>query len=132
MPSTIDLTTLIGIPNVAKLVISEFVPNDDAAIATMRITVRTGVATDCKVCELWPFTISNTTSDQWERQTSPPVGKNVEDIDRYIVRTTRSTPTGYTDLINAWRAGSSVASRGTALKTHLLSAGHIGATLTGT
>jgi len=137
MSNSIDLNAQILIPNLAKIVISDFLPNDALVRATMKLTLRTGNASDSKVCEFAPFTIFDTTttdtfSDQWERQTSPALGLNIEDINRYIIRATRSTPTGYTDLMNAWKAGATPAARMTALKAHLMSALHLGSTLAGT
>ncbi len=132
MSLIIDLTTQIAVPNVAKIFISNFLPNDDLALATMTLTFRTGNATDALIGSVVGFTVRNGISDQIERQAAPGVSLNVEDLARYVIKTTRTTTTGYTDMIDAWRAGASIGARGTALKAHLLSAGHIGSTLTGT
>jgi hypothetical protein len=49
-----------------------------------------------------------------------------------LVNTSVSTPSGYTDAVNAWRTGDTPAARRAALETWMLSAGVAGANMAGT
>lgn len=127
--TTLDLTTQVTIPNGQKLDFSRPDFNDDLSECKFSVTLRTGT-TQAQICR-WDMTIRDGISDMAARQTVAAVGLNVEDTTRWIIQTTRTTATGYTDLLNAWRAANTSATRKAAFKATLLSAGHIDATLTG-
>lgn len=131
MSQTIDLTTPFSIPNATKLEISRPLFDDDSGECSFSVTLRTNNVTAAKICS-WCMIIKDGTSDKVARQASPTVGLNVEDRDRWVILTTRTTATGYTDLVNAWKTGNNSNNRQSAFKALLLSAGHIDSTLTGT
>lgn len=145
MAATIDFTTPLSLPNGTKLDIvwtgsgpnGPYGPNDDLSEFRFTVTLRTNNATQARICTR-EMLIKDGISTQLQRQTTPAVSLAIEDAERYFVHTashdlpTRSTPTGYTDLMNAWRGGSNAGNRNSALKAHLLSAAHIDSSLTGT
>ncbi len=131
MSSTITLTTQITIPNAVKMDISRPDFNDDLTECKFTVTLNAGASTGTRVCS-WNMTIRDGISDMVARQSSPAVGLNVEDSTRYVILSTRTTATGYTDLIAAWRTNGTSVNRQAAFKALLLSAGHVDSTLTGT
>jgi hypothetical protein len=128
---TIDLTTPFVLQNGTKIDISQPDFRDDTSECKYVLYLRTSNAANAQICQ-WDMIIRNGQSIRADRQVSPAVGLVINDLDRYIVLSFRDTPTGYTDAINAWKAGNAGSSRQSAFKSHLLSAGHIGPSLTGT
>jgi len=137
MPATIDLTTAVAMGNGTKIDLNwsgdVLGPNDDLAefhyTATLRMNSANGLTRICTV----DLFVRDGISTQLTPQPTPPAGLDVNDPRRYFLFDTvntmrlpqRSTPTGYTDLMNAWRGGNSPGNRTTALKAYLLSAGHV-------
>jgi hypothetical protein len=128
----ITLTTSFTIPNGTRLEISKPVFDDDASVCVYSVRLLTPLATNAAVTTWQQMVITNTSSDKIERQMNPPVGLVIEDPRRYFVQSSRATGTGYTDAVNAWRGQTTANARKTAWEAHLLSAGHIDASLTGT
>ena len=127
----INLTANFAIPNATRLVADKPVTDDDNEVMRVPLELRSAAATNALVTRVI-LEITNIESTKVARQAAPAVGLNIEDRDRYFLITRRPTPTGFTDAINAWRAGATSAARKAALEAHLLAAGHIDATLTGT
>lgn len=128
---TIDLTIPFAIPNATKLEIGRPDFDDDTGACLFRLTLKTNNVSSARICA-WDMILRDGTSHRVQRQASPAVGLNIEDTQRYVIIDTRSTPTGYTDAVNAWRSSGTANNRQAAFKAHLLSAGHIDASLTGT
>ena len=137
MSFTINLTASLALPNAQRIMSTPPIFNDDLAECRFSMTLITSAAVGAKICS-WNMVIRNGLSSQIVRQGTPPVGLNIEDINRYIVMTAaneipeRNTPTGYTDLFNAWKAGVDGPARQAAFKTALMTAGHVDSTLAGT
>jgi hypothetical protein len=127
----LTLTTVFPAVQFTRLIFTEFQPFDLQQLLTFKVQLWTGLAVNSMVCEV-EMAISNTASVLLSRQGSPAAGLVVTDRDRYFIVSSRSTPTGYTDAMAAARtAANTPGARRTALETHVLSAGHIAADLTG-
>ncbi len=144
MPATIDLTVTVPMGNGAKLDLNWsgdiLGPNDDLAEFHYQATLRMNSANgSTRICTVDAF-VRDGISTQLIRQASPAANLDVNDPRRYFQfdpanqmrLAQRSTPTGYTDLINAWRAANSKDNRAAAFKAHLLSAAHIDSSFAGT
>ena len=127
----INLTTNFNLPGGARLVVDRpsgaKMFDEDAEILRVAVELRLAAATNALIVAVL-LEITNVESDKIARQATPAVGLNIDDRDRYFVRTKRATPTGYTDAMNAWKAGATPAARKSALEAHMLAAGHIDAT----
>lgn len=122
------LTVNFNLPGGTRLVYGKFDFDDDNEILTYPLQIRTSGTTDCLICQT-TMVIRNGISTAVARQASPAVGLNIEDIQRYLVLSTRSTPTGYTDAKTADRAAANnKAARRLANETHQSTAGHVDAT----
>ena len=131
MSSLINLNSNFNPPVPSRLEFSRPDFNDEVSECYFSVMLRSNGATNAKYCA-WSMIIRNGTSDKAARQSSPAAGLNIEDIDRHIIRTTRSTPTGYTDLLALWSAGGNQNGRQTAFVNGLYSGGHMDSTLAGT
>lgn len=128
----ITLTTPFVLQNGTRLVFGKFDFNDETQVMTVPMELRTPPATDAPVAR-YVLTITNGTCSLLSRQASPAVGLGIDDPTRYIVQSTRTVATGYTDAMTAWRGATNTSSgRKTAMEAHMLSAGHIDSSLTGT
>jgi hypothetical protein len=128
----ITLTTAFTVPNGTRLVFGKFDFNDDTSTMTVPMELKTPPATDATVAR-YVLTITNGTCSLLTRQASPTVGLGLDDPTRWITHSTRTVATGYTDAITAFRgAANNANARRTAMEAHMLSAGHIDSTLTGT
>lgn len=128
----ITLTTPIAIPQGTRLVVG--FPVIDESNSGMRVPVSlfTPVASNREVAKTI-LSLADGTSDMVARQASPTPGLNMDDPTVYFVVTQRATPTAFTDAMAALRAANNApAARRLALEAHLLAAGHIDASLTGT
>lgn len=128
----ITLTTPFAIPNGTRLEISKPLFDDDTQVCVYSVRLLTPNATNAQVVTWQQLVITNVTSDRIERQGSPAAGLVIEDPRRYFIQSSRATAGAYTNAVNVWRAEATPAARKTAWEAHLLSAGHIDATLTGT
>jgi hypothetical protein len=128
---TLDLTTPVSIPNGTKLDISRPDFDDEAGECNFVCVLRTGNATAAKICQ-WGMVLRDGQSVQANRQLTPAVGLNIDDLDRYVALSIRDTPTGYKDALDVWRAGNTNQQRRAAFAAHLVSAGHLGPGFAGT
>lgn len=119
------LTTNFNLPGGSKFIFGKFDFDEDAGTLTYPVELRTSGATDCLVFRT-TMVIRDGISTTLARQPTPPVGLNIEDIQRYLILGTRSTPTGFTDAFTAMRAaGNTKVLRRLANEAHQFSAGHI-------
>lgn len=124
-----NLTTPVTIPNGTRLIFGPFSFDDDNGVLTVPVQLRTAPSADALICQT-TMVIRDGESTKIARQASPAVGLGVEDIQRHLIITTRTTPTGYTDAFTAMRAATNTkGARRTALEAHMLSVGHVDATL---
>lgn len=126
-----NLTTTFNLPAGSRLDIKPSNIDDDLQTMLVSITLMSAPGTGTPIAMV-TLELTNIESDKIARQASPAVGLVIHDRDRYFIRSRRATPTGFTDAINAWRGGATMAARRTALEQHMLAAGHLDATLTGT
>lgn len=129
-----NLTTPFTIGNGARLIFATpdnpFIFNDESQELQYTLELRTTVAQgDIVICSV-QCVVRNGLSTQVARQASPAAGLSIGDWRRYFVVSRRSTPTGYTAAKTAERAAADTqVGRRAAMEAHLLSAGHIDATL---
>lgn len=126
---TLNLTTPIPLPNGTRLSVASINVDDDNSIMSLTFQLRSPNASDLIVSQR-VVQIRNGLSDKIAKG-SMPVGSGYDSA-LVVSVSAVSTPTGYTDAINAWRAQASANTRKAALETLGLSAGWIDATLTGT
>lgn len=126
----INLTVPFNVNNGGRLLVFKVAPDDEAAQMGVTLQMRTSVAAGDLVISETTIIIRNGTSDRVSRGTLS-AGQGYVGALLYE-HSALSTPTGFTDAINAWRGGTSTANRKTALETQMLSAGTIHASLTGT
>ncbi len=123
----ITLTTSHLLGSATKWQILDVQPNDTNAVAYVTIVLLN--ATNLVVSQK-TIAIHDGTSDKLDF-TTPQVGQSLQEA-LLFSPSALSTPTGYTDAVNAWRAGGATAAlRRTALEAHLLSVGYMGSTLAG-
>jgi hypothetical protein len=127
----LTLTTSFNLPAGSRLDIKPTTIDDEAQTMLVTVTLMSAPGTGSAIA-MTTLELTNVESDKLARQTNPAVGMVIHDRDRYFLRTRRATPTGFTDALTAWRGGATMAARRTALEQHLLAAGHLDATLTGT
>jgi hypothetical protein len=129
-----DLVVTFGndyAPNGTKLFIGQPVPVDaDPDLGTPAelryvCAIRSNNATGVIHCQ-WEMFLRDGESLMAERQSTPPANTGLHDVARYVTLSLRQTPTGYTDALNAWKAGNTRNVRYTAFKAHLFTAGHLG------
>lgn len=126
---SLTLTTPLSLPNGTRLLISHVDVDDDNSVMNVTFQMRSPVATDLLVSQR-VIQVRNGLSDRLSRGGMPP-GSSY-DTGLVVTPGVQSTPTGYTDAINAWRGGATANARKTALETLGLSAGWIDSTLAGT
>ena len=125
----ITLTTPFAVPNGTRLVVSDANPNDNKGEMRVFIQMKSPGATDHRYAEV-VLTVRNGPCDRVTRGTmGADQGTEVALIYQPAAL---SLATGYTDAVNTWRAGATVAARRAALETHLLAVGVIHSSLTGT
>ncbi len=126
----ITLTVPYTWPNGTRLVIATVNPNDDDSVLTVVIQLRTPPASDHVGSEA-VLKIRNGLCGRVSRNTNLGV---LGRWNGWLVYEPNvlTVATGYTDAMNAWKAGATPAARRTALETHMLSVGYIHSSLTGT
>ncbi len=128
---SLTLTTPYALPNGTRLIVASARPDDDNQILNVTIEMRSAPGTDVVVSQK-SLAIRNGLSDRVRRNSAPVAGTLITEamlFDQAAV----STPTGYTDAMNAIRAAANTpAARKAALETAGLAAGWIDASLTGT
>jgi len=128
----ITLTTPVAIPQGTRLLIGFPQIDESNSYMVVPVALLTPAASNREVCRA-NIQLADGVSQMVARQASPPVGLALDNPDNYFVITTRATPTAFTDAMAVLRAANNTpAARRLALEAHMLSAGHIDATLTGT
>jgi len=125
----LNLTTPVTLPNGTRLIIVKVESDDENAVMYVTFQLRSPVATDLLAAQR-VVQVKNGLSDRLTRG-GLVVGSTYSDALNVFVGVL-STPTGYTDAINAWRAQATANARKVALETLGLSAGWIDSTLAGT
>ncbi len=127
---SINLTTPFNVNNGARLLVFKVDVRDDDSELTVTLQLRTSVASGDIVVSECALIIRNGASDRISRGTISP-GQSYASALLYEPRAV-STPTGFTDAVNAWRGGNSPSNRKVALEAQMLAAGTIHSSLTGT
>ncbi len=113
-----------GGQNGNRIVFGTFHFDDDNLICNFTADLKTTVGTNRQICHLVCY-VADGISTVVSRQASPANNLNIDDSTYYFIQSTRSTPTGYTDMKTAERAATNTpAGRRTACEAHLFSAGH--------
>jgi hypothetical protein len=127
----LTLTTPFTLANGTRLIITSARPDDDAQILNVSFELRTTVPGGDLVISRKEVSVRNGVSDRIKRNAAPAAGTMLFDL-LLFEQQVLSTPTGYTDAINAWRAAATPAARRAALEALGLTAGWIDASLAGT
>ncbi len=113
-----------GGQNGNRIVFGTFHFDDDNLVCSFTADLKTTVGTNRQICRLNCY-IADGISTVVSRQSSPGNNLDIGDATYYFIQSTRSTPTGYTDMKTAERAAANTpGARRTALEAHLFSAGH--------
>lgn len=129
MQLTVDY--LIG--NGKRLVIAKVNPDEEQQTMTISWELRTGLGAtpNDAVLASKVMVVRNGSSDRLNRQASPAAGSRINEL-LLLEPLALSTPTGFTDAMNAWRAAATTNARKAALEAHGLVVGWIHANLAGT
>lgn len=123
---TVNLNVNINLPNATRWMVNTVQVDDDAARMTVLIQLRTTGVTDLIVYEI-PLTVINGVSSKLSRAVPTPL----QSVTSVLSVGSLSTPTGFTDAMNAWKGGGNANARKTALEAYLLSSGIVDSSLAG-
>jgi hypothetical protein len=128
---SLTLTTPYALPNGTRLIVASARPDDDNQVLNMTIEMRSAPGTDI-VVSTKSIAVRNGLSDRVKRNSAPVAGTMITEAMLFESQAV-STPTGYTDAMNAIRAAANTpTARRAALEAAGLTAGWIDASLTGT
>lgn len=124
----ITMTTARPLGSALKWMISAIEQNDAINVAQVTIALLNGANV---VVSSKAINIRDGISDKLSYNVNPQAGQSMLDA-LLLSEQAMSTPTGYTDAVNAWRAGgATAAARRTALEAHVLTVGYLDSTLAG-
>lgn len=127
-----QLTTPVALDNGRRLLISKVDVDDDAGTIVITWQLRTGVAAsppDAVIAQRQQV-VRNGLSDVIRTIPQPFSGMFLDSL-LYVQRDALATPAGFTNALNAWRAGATPGARRSALEAHGQTAGWIHSTLAG-
>lgn len=126
----ITLTAPFTWPNGTRLVIDKVSPNDEDAVLTVVIQLRTPPASNHVGTEK-VLKVRNGACDRLSRNASPG---DLMRWDGWLIHEpgALTLASGYDNAMNAWRSGANAQARRAALEAHLLAVGVIHSSLAGT
>lgn len=126
----INLTVPFAWPSGTRLVIDRVRSDEEVEVLTVVIQLRTPVASNHIGSEK-VISIRNGLCDRISRNATPGALMRWDDF-LIFEPAALTVAAGYTNAMNAWKAGATPAARRLALETHLLAAGYIHSSLAGT